>query len=124
MNSHCLNIEEYKEVLNVVYNKEKASAELEYIHEVFEGCRYWDNQVVGINYFLSLAIESFQKSRPITSDIVTFIYEFQENANFYIQEIHSAFIETLFLDYNQSHLSIEDKLIEVQNYLNAKASSY
>jgi hypothetical protein len=120
MVTHCLRVDEYKEVLNVNFLKNKQTAELEYIQELFNSCQYWDNKLVGINYFFSLAVESLQRHNNLTSDVIEFIYELQEMANFQIQEMMPDFIGELYNSYNSDGLTIEEKLIEVQRFIDEK----
>lgn len=114
---YCLSILEYKELVQVKYFSQKKGADFEYIHEVFNSCYYWDNQVVAINYFLSLILEGIQKKRKVDLQILDLIYEIRDNANFQIQEFDLEFIENLYNVQYNSHVEIEDLLIEVQNSL-------
>lgn len=117
MISHCLRVGEYKEIVAVNFFGAKKNGDLEYLEELYDSCKYWDNKIVGINYFFSLALESLQKQFNIEPSVIQFIYELEDTANFKIEEIEISFIEHLYQTFDPGTGSIEDKLIEVQNFI-------
>ncbi|MFT3747221.1 MAG: hypothetical protein QM768_02855 [Agriterribacter sp.] len=119
MISHCLNINEYHDIIRVNLLGGKKSGDYEYVHEIFESCHYWENKVIGYNYFLSLLLERLIKQYEISSDLIDKVYQIKEQANFDIQEFVEDFLEKLFTSniYNPD-ITIEEMLIDFQNDLN------
>jgi hypothetical protein len=112
---HCLDIAEYKEILLVEFYKKKHSEDLAYIHQIFEACKYWDNKIIGINYFLSIAFENIAKNEKLSNEIIDFIYELSGTMNFEIEEIDADFINKLYENFTSSlTTSLFDELIDIQ----------
>lgn len=117
MMAHCLTPKEYKELINVNYLNQKQAWDFEYVQPLYESCIYWEHTLIGVNYFLSLAIESLQKNIEVEPELLKFIYDLQERASFKVEEFPTEFIDVLLRTHNIEDVTLEDKIIEIQGSL-------
>jgi hypothetical protein len=114
---HCLDLEEYKEVLIVHFYNCKNIGDCDYVHEIFEECKYWENRIVGINYFFSIVLERLSKEREVNNDVIDYVYKLSDSMNFEIQEFTPSFIKNLYSNFTTSNRSLIEEIIDAQKYI-------
>lgn len=98
MESYCLTREDYKDFINhMLYHKSLKNDELaDYIERAKD---YFDCNIVGSNYYLSIIIEQLSKEDEFYEDIIKDIYELRESLYFTIEEHGYEFISDIYDNY-------------------------
>ncbi len=98
MEHHCLSRNEYLYLINrlVFDSQSEIDSEENIINLIERAKNYWDINVVGINYFLSIIIEQLMKKTNITKDLISQIYSFRNEMYFTIDELDHNLINELF----------------------------
>jgi len=111
--THCLTRKEYKQILDKEVRK-VSYYEDEYVEKLFEDCKYWDVQLVGINHQLSIILEQYMKRNIACQPVIDFVYSLEEEAYFHVEEMNSGFINRLYINYLPGTSGLEECLIEAQ----------
>ena len=113
---HILNTIEYHEVITVNHvNSRNYSKELEYLEGIFQSCTYWEKKVIGINHFLSIALEKLEKDGLNTETSLKWVYQLLETHDFEIIEGGVDFTDKVFELSVPNSLSLDEQLIESQS---------
>lgn len=113
---HILNTEEYHEIITVNFvNARKYSSNLEYLEELFQSCVYWEKKIIGINHFLSIALEKLEKNGYDTHESLSWVYSLLENHDFEIIEGGVDFTDKIFSLSVPNSLSLDEQIIESQS---------
>ena len=113
---HILNTEEYYEVITVNYiDARNYSTLFEYLEELFQSCMYWQNKIIGVNHFLSIALEKLEKSGYNTSESLDWIYKLKETHDFEIIEGGVGFTDKIFNLSVPNSLNLDEQIIEPQS---------
>lgn len=113
-----LSQKEYREIIAVNFiGKEKYDSDYEYLEEWFEYCKYWlsENQLIGINHFLSFAIEQFENENLNSNELLEWVYNLENSHNFRIGVGGVEFTENFLKQCEiYPNLDLESKLIKTQ----------
>ncbi|WP_396210919.1 hypothetical protein [Flavobacterium sp.] len=113
---HTLSKKEYKELISVIcLDIKKYEEEFIYLEDLYEGSKYWETKICGINHILCIILEQFEKIDVSSSEIINFIYNLSDNCNFEIQESDERFIDLLLSNKLNPSISLEEYLIYTQN---------
>jgi len=115
MTVHCLNREEYKQIVNLLCRDIQIKEEYEYLNEILYSCRCWELKMVGLNTILTIILEQFMKQGVPCQDIIQRIYQFEEEMNFQIQEIDVGYLDNLFRNHISDANPLEESLIKAQS---------
>lgn len=95
MNHRCLSRDEYKIVIDYLLYSQ--CIESEELNELIQSATdYWDVNIIGSNYFLSIILEQIIKCKTINKDIIHEVYELENKMYFTIDEMDYKFIDELF----------------------------
>lgn len=122
MIKNILNREEYKEIIIVSHlQKRKFNEEYSYLESfLYDISITWDRKLTGLNHFLSIILEQFEKADEKNKPIIDFVYRLEFETNFEIQEGSIEFLESLFLNTNDSSETLEEQLINAEDRLNGR----
>lgn len=98
MENYCLTREDYKDFLNhMLYRKSLKNDELaDYIERAKD---YFDFNIIGSNYHLSIIIEQLSVEDGIDENIIQDIYNLRELLYFTIEEHGYEFVNDIFSNY-------------------------
>lgn len=95
MDSYCLKRKDYKDFLSHLING--TSLENEFLSEIIERAQiFYECNVVGSNYYLSIIIEQLMKDNGRISDFLDSVYNLRNELYFSIEEHNSDFINDLY----------------------------
>jgi hypothetical protein len=115
----CLNREEFEELIKLKIEGRTGHGNST-VRVMLDNAENWVEKIVGMNYLLSKVLERrIGKRQRNCKDLIDLIYNLPEVIWFDIQEHDQAFIEYMLYYEPNLSLSLEEKLIEVQDNLDA-----
>lgn len=98
MEHHCLSRNDYQFLVHQLIIENRREGDLEgCLTTVIERAKnYWDINVVGVNYFLSIIIEQIMKKSNIDKEFIARVYNLKNEMYFTIDELDYKFINELF----------------------------
>lgn len=100
MEHRCLSRNEYRYLIYQLIYKQQLEEELEEeLKSIIERAQYyWDVNIIGINYFLSIIVEQIMKKANVDNIFINQIYNLKEKLYFTIDELDYKFIDELFIN--------------------------
>lgn len=100
MEHHCLSRNDYQSLIHQLITENRREGDLEgCLTTVLERAKnYWDINVVGVNYFLSIIIEQVMKKSNIDKEFIARVYNLKNEMYFTIDELDHKFINELFIN--------------------------
>lgn len=102
MESICLPREDYKDFLSHLL-KNKALRNEELVYYIERAKIYFDYNIVGSNYYLSIIIEQFLKNEEVDVSFLDAVYALREEMFFSIEEHDYEFINDLFNNFPKAY---------------------
>lgn len=98
MEHHCLSRNDYQFLVHqlIIENRRKGDLEGCLTTVIERAKNYWDINVVGVNYFLSIIIEQIMKKSNIDKEFIARVYNLKNEMYFTIDELDYKFINELF----------------------------
>jgi hypothetical protein len=110
-----LNSTEYTELVECsLLASRNYSEEFLHILEAYNNSQYWDGEIHGLNYFLSMILDRFVLQGKEIASVIDLIYDIQETRSFHIEEGSVEFIEELFVNSSGIQSNIEERLVAVK----------
>lgn len=100
MEHHCLSRNEYRCLIYQLIYEQQLEDELEdELKAIIERAQYyWDVNIIGINYFLSIIVEQIMKRANVDRKFIDEIYNLKDKLSFTIDELDYKFIDELFVN--------------------------
>lgn len=100
MEHRCLSRKEYRYLIyQLIYEQQlEEELELELKSMIERAQHYWDVNIIGINYFLSIILEQIMKKANVDNMFINQIYNMKEKLYFTIDELDYKFIDELFVN--------------------------
>lgn len=111
MEHHCLSRDEYQYMIHqIIFDSQlKVNVEEDLVNIIERAKNYWDINIIGVNYFLSIITEQIMKKASINSEFISRIYNFKNEMYFTVDELDHKLIDELFsnnLPEARNHYSI------------------
>lgn len=111
MEHHCLSRDEYQYMIHqIIFDSQlKVNVEEDLVNIIERAKNYWDINIIGVNYFLSIITEQIMKKISINSEFISRIYNFKNEMYFTVDELDHKLIDELFsnnLPEARNHYSI------------------
>ncbi|QIK59822.1 hypothetical protein G7050_08245 [Dysgonomonas sp. HDW5A] len=112
MEHRCLSREEYQYLIHQLIYGNQLTIELEeeLIKIIDRAQNYWDVNIIGINYFLSIITEQIMKRVNVDNELINQVYDLKNKMYFTIDELDYKLINELF----------SNNLPEARNYYTAQ----
>lgn len=100
MEHRCLSRYEYRCLIYQLISGYQLEEELEEeLKNIIDRAQnYWDVNIIGINYFLSIIAEQVMKKANIDKEFISQIYDLRNQLYFTIDELDYKLIEELFIN--------------------------
>ena len=98
MEHHCLSRDEYQYMIHqLIFDSQlKVNVEEDLTNIIERAKNYWDINIIGVNYFLSIITEQIMKKTSINSEFISRIYNFKNEMYFTVDELDYQLIDELF----------------------------
>jgi len=100
MEYKCLSREEYRQFILRLIDRQEIDGDLgiELVNIIDRAQNYWDVNIIGINYLLTIIIEQFMKKSLVNHEFISDVYKIQQEMFFTIDELDHKFIDELFVN--------------------------
>lgn len=106
LHSYCLSKNEYLQLIYWELFSEDIDVDIdvENLKKIIEdSSTYWDKQILGLNYFLSILTENLIKKGKFDSQLFDIVYNLKNQMYFEVEEFDYNFIEDLVLTKEPIH---------------------
>lgn len=100
MEHRCLSRSEYRYLIfQLLYEQTLEESLEEELKNIIERAQnYWDVNIIGVNYFLSIIVEQIMKKSNVDNNFINQIYELKNKLYFTIDELDYKLIDELFVN--------------------------
>lgn len=98
MEHRCLSRDEYRNLIyQLIYNHQlEGELEEDLISIIDRAQNYWDVNIIGVNYFLSIIAEQMMKKADIDEEFIAQVYDLKSTMYFTVDELDYKLIDELF----------------------------
>jgi len=98
MEHRCLSRDEYRNLIyQLIYNHQlEGELEEDLISIIDRAQNYWDVNIIGVNYFLSIIAEQMMKKADVDEEFIAQVYDLKSTMYFTVDELDYKLIDELF----------------------------
>lgn len=98
MEHRCLSRDEYRNLIyQLIYNHQlEGELEEDLINIIDRAQNYWDVNIIGVNYFLSIIAEQMMKKADVDEEFIAQVYDLKSTMYFTVDELDYKLIDELF----------------------------
>lgn len=98
MEHRCLSRDEYRSLIHQLIHNRQLDIELDesLINIIDRAQNYWDVNIIGVNYFLSIIAEQMMKKADVDKEFIAQVYELKNTMYFTVDELDYKLIDELF----------------------------
>jgi hypothetical protein len=111
---HCLSKGELEQLIDLLNSS--SPVDDEYLSILIDDAKNWQEELGMLTYFVSQIIEN-KKASCDCIQLIDLIYKIEEQIFVKLQECDSEYIDYMLKNVCDSHLSLEEELVDIQNRL-------
>lgn len=98
MEHRCLSRNEYQYLVHQLIDNNQLEGELEeeLMNIIDRAQNYWDVNIIGVNYFLSIIAEQMMKKANVNKEFISQVYKLKNTMYFTVEELDHKLIDELF----------------------------